>query len=231
MKGYKEMRITEEQQKAIANRLGITSPEQPNEVADYLTAWDAYKQAVNGYQQERISVWNNKPEEIQSNALAIEANKRALDEILALGVTLQGFSVTTQLATKAWNEARHEYERAIEKEHERPEREFRQAKDGFIASLEKEQRSLKTRITRAENKRWQLSNDDPEKMALSKLGAEMTERLEVVRYILEEAQFTYQSEEVPTFSEDAILLSVAQNGYKVERLVQLLTDKIANEGK
>ena len=203
------MRLTDEQQEAIANRLGITSPEQPQEVTDYLTAWDTYETAVSDYQAQRLSTWERTGERLEANAEAIRKMHRDLKNIYQLGEAVEAFSQTTKLASKAWSEAQREFDKAIEAEAERPKREFERAKYAFTQALEKEQRSLKYRMSRF--KGW----DTPARAEYDAWNA----RYELLTYLISEARYIDATPETPEFSEEAIFQRILENEYRVSNVL------------
>lgn len=215
------MRLNEQQQQTIADRLGITAPEQPQEVADYLTAWATYAEAVDNYQTQRLSTWEKKGENIKANAIAINKMKTDLEVIYQLGKAVEAFSETTKLATKAWSQAQHEYEKALETEHERPQREFERAKNNFVQALEKEARSLKYRMSRSKHN-WNAPADDPAVVAYN----EWNDRNNLISYLLQEARYMSATDEHPIFSEEAVLAQVLENTYRVDETLALLAKSV-----
>jgi hypothetical protein len=215
------MRLNEQQTKAIADRLGITSPEQPQEVADYLTAWETYAKAVEGYQTQRLSAWQKNSEQIKTNAVAIDKMRTDLKNIYQLGEAVEAFSETTKLATKAWSQAQHEYETAIESEALRPEREFERAKNNFVQALEKEARSLKYKMSRSKHN-WRTPDDDPAVIAYN----EWNDRSSLISYLVQEARYMSATDEHPIFSEEAVLAQVLENTYRVDETLALLAKAV-----
>lgn len=215
------MRLNEQQTKAIADRLGITEPKQPQEVADYLTAWETYAEAVDGYQTQRLSTWNRNGEQIKTNTQAIYKMRADLQNIYQLGEAVEAFSETTKLATKAWSQAQHEYEKAIETEALRPEREFEQAKRNFVEALEKEARSLKYRMSRSKHN-WGAPADDPAVIAYN----EWNDRSNLITYLLQEARYMSATDEHPIFTEEAVLAQVLENTYRVNETLALLAKAV-----
>lgn len=203
------MRMTTEQQQAIANRLGITAPEQPKEVTEYLTAWDTYEEAVSDFQAQRLSTWERTGERIKANAEAILKMRSDLKNIWQLGEAVEAFSQTTKLASKAWEQAQREYLTAIEAEAERPRREFDRAKREFTEALEKEQRSLKYRMSRFRG--W----DTPARAEYDAWSA----RYDLLSYLITEARYIDATPEAPIFTEEAILERVLENEYRVSNVL------------
>lgn len=203
------MRLTEEQQQVIADRLGITKPEQPQEVAEYLSAWDNYEEAISNYQTERLSTWDKTPERIRANAEAISKMRNDLKHIWQLGETIETFTQTTKLATKAWSDAQRSYIQAIETEAERPQREFERAKRTFIEALEKEQRSLKYRMSRFRG--WNTPAEEEYKA--------WSARYDLLSYLISEARYIDATPEAPIFTEEAILERVLENEYRVSNVL------------
>lgn len=206
------MRTTPEQELAIANRLGITRPEQPQEVADYLTAWDNYAEAVDNYKAQRLSTWSQTPEQIRANAEAILQMRNDLKHIWQLGEIIEAFSQTTKLATKAWQDTEQGYLQAVEAEIERPKREFEKAKYAFIQALEKEQRSLKYKTSRFRG--W----DTPAEYDYQA----WTARYELLGYLVNEARYIEATPEAPIFTEEAILAKVLENTYWADTVITKL---------
>jgi len=216
-----EMRLNEEQTQEIADRLGITEPQQPQEVADFLTAWDTYAQAVNNYQTQRLSTWQKNGEQIKANAIAIFKMREDLINIFALGEAVEAFSETTKLATKAWSQAQHEYEKALETEHERPQREFERAKNNFVQALEKEQRSLKYRMSRSKHN-WNAPADDPALVTYN----EWNDRSNLITYLLQEARYMSATDDQPIFSEASVMAKALENTYRVNDILDLLAKSV-----
>ncbi len=208
----------EAQEKEIADRLGITKPNKPKEVAEFLTRWEVYKQVVSEFRAERLDSWGGF-NILEQNAIAIKTTRRNLDVIEAQAQALETFGETIRLAVTAYEQSEREYYKAIEAEAERPRREFEKAKSNFIAVLEKEQRSLKHRITRADNKAWQLPRDTAERLNLETQSKEMATRLNLVGYLITEARYISQKDGVP-FSEEALLDHIKENSYQSEAILQ-----------
>lgn len=212
------MRMTTEQQQAIANRLGITAPEQPQEVTEYLTAWDTYEEAVSEYEAQRLSTWERTSERIKANAEAIFKMRSDLKNIWQLGEAVEAFSQTTKLASKAWQQAQREYLTAIEAEAERPQREFDRARREFTEALEKEQRSLKYKMSRSRDS-WNLPADSPEVIQRNEWSA----RYDLISYLVQEARYVEATPDTPIFSEEAIALRVLENQYRVSDVLAKLS--------
>jgi hypothetical protein len=216
--------LTEEQTKKIANRLGISEPTQPKEVADYLNLWERYEEAVNEYSQPRLNAWERKIENVIGTLASLETATEQNENITALGgelIELEGS--TASLASKAWRERYTNFARAIENEHERPQREFDEAKREFVASLEKETRSLKNRITRGQNKAWELEAGSAERAQLENEITEMSNRQTQAEYLAQEARYVYLTPETPIFTEEAVISEVLSNEYRVSAILDQLT--------
>ena len=219
--------LTEEQIKEIANRLGISEPIQPKEVADYLNLWERYEEAVNEYSQPRLNTWGRKVENVVGTLASLESATEQGQNITALGnelIRLEGS--TASLASKAWGEQYTTFTRAIENEHERPQREFDEAQREFVASLEKEIRSLKNRITRAQNKVWYSEAGSVEKAQLKSEIDEMSNRQTQAEYLAQEARYVYLTPETPIFTEEAVISEVLSNEYKVNAILEQLTARV-----
>lgn len=216
------MRTTPEQEQEIANRLGITEPKQPQEVADYLEAWDNYEEAISNFHAERLSTWSKTSEQIKANSEAIGKNISQLTNIHTLGEAIEAFSETTKLASKAWSQAQTEFEKAIQAEADRPEREFERARNSFIQSCEKEQRSLKYRMSRSKHS-WNV--ESPELTAYQENSA----RYDLLGYLISEARYISRTAEQQEFSEEAIFAKVLENQYRVDDVIAKLATIAENK--
>jgi len=203
----------EAQELEIANRLGITKPNKPKEVAEFLIRWNVYKEVVGEFRSERLDSWGGF-DIIAKNAIAVKTTRRNLDVIEAQEKALEAFGETVRLAVTAYEQAEHEYYKAIEAEAERPRREFEKAKNNFIAVLEKEQRSLKYRMSRSKHS-WNAPADSPETIQYN----EWDNRSTLISYILQEARYMSQKDGVE-FSEQAVLDYIKENSYQSEAILE-----------
>ena len=212
----------EAQEKEIANRLGITKPNKPKEVAEFLARWEVYKETVSEFRADRLNSWG-KFDLIETNAQAISKIRLSLDSIEAQAQTLGAMGETTRLAVTAYEQAQLDYERKIEAEADRPRREFESARAKFIEMLEKEERSLKYRKTRLENKAWAMPRDTAERLNLEEQARGAYDRLTVVQYLKQEARYMNEGE-ITQFTEEALIAHIDANSWQAKEIL----DKLAN---
>jgi len=212
----------EAQEKEIANRLGITKPNKPKEVAEFLARWEVYKETVSEFRADRLNSWG-KFDLIEANAQAISKIRLSLNSIEAQAQTLEAMGETTRLAVTAYEQAQLDYERKIEAEADRPRREFESARGKFIEMLEKEERSLKYRKTRLENKAWSMPRDTAERLNLEEQARGAYDRLTVVQYLKQEARYMNEGE-ITQFTEEALIAHIDANSWQAKEIL----GKLAN---
>lgn len=216
------MRITTEEQKQIADRLGITKPNKPKEVAEFLTRWETYKETVSEFRADRLSSWG-KFEIIEQNAEAIAKIRLSLNTIEAQAQALEALGETTRLAVVAYEQAQNEYERKIEAEADRPRREFEGARARFVEMLEKEERSLKYRKTRLDNKAWAMPRDTAERLNLEEQAKEAFDRLTTVQYLKQEARHMDMNKDAQ-FTEEALIAHIEANSWQAQEILSRLAN-------
>jgi len=212
--------ITETQEQEIATRLGITRPNCPKDVAEYMADSEAYTNAISDYTAPRFG-WRATTEETRAT---IEATRLSLTDLESVISRLEAQSETTALAFREWYRANGIYEQAIETERQRPRNEFESSKRVFVETLEKERRSLKRKISINSQKRWEAKAESEERKAIEHTIAEQTERQETINYLIQEANYVFYNEEQPTtFTEQAVWDSLRDNEDKMEQILNTLT--------
>jgi glutathionylspermidine synthase len=191
------MKIDEQLEKEIATRLNLTKPVCPPDVAEYQTDGEIFRDAVSDYKRPEFS-WRATTQEAKAT---IAQARKNLDTLEQIADKAESHSETVALAYVAYSQAIRDYWAKIEREESKPRDAFKQARDEFVLSMEKEIRSLK----RKENKE---SWDTPERQAIS-------DRLRLVQYMREEARFMeYNAETAPAFTELVLWEQIEQATYK-----------------
>lgn len=221
------MNITPEQEQEIANRLGITKPSKPKEVAEFLDRWNVYKQSVSEFRADRLDSWGNF-EIIEQNAKAIESIRTNLKSIEAQGEYITNLGELTRLAVVAYEKSARDYKQAITDELERPRRVFEKAKSDFKAKLDKEARSLKYKATRTRNKSYDYPHESNERNDLLAQANEADKRLAIVEYLSAEVGYmSYSDGQV--FTEEAVWQEVQRNEYSVNRFISNLAQIVTEQ--
>lgn len=205
------MKINEQLEKEIATRLNLTKPICPTDVAEFIADGEQLADALDGYHPERPSHWRAKPAEVMATVLE---TRRQLDILETLALKVENTSETVKLATIAYQQSVRDYWDKIEREESKPRNAFKVARDEFVSAMEKEIRSLK----RKENKE---SWGTPERQAIS-------DRLELVQYLREEAKYLEYNPETPEFSEQVLWLKVAQAQYKADKFLEFVKTQTTN---
>jgi predicted RNase H-like nuclease (RuvC/YqgF family) len=181
------MKITEQLENEIATRLNLTKPIAPQEVKQYIADGEALAQAVSNYNAPQIS-WRADTAEVKA---VILKTRHLLTDLEELAEKVDSHSDTIRLATTAHQEANRKYWHKIETEENKPRNDFKNARDEFINTMEKEIRSLKRKQNKAE---W-----------ASKEREEITTRLELVGYMIDQARYCdYNPETAPEFTEQVL---------------------------
>jgi hypothetical protein len=212
--------LTETKKQEIADRLGLTKPNKPKEVAEFQQRFEIYKDLVTEFRADRLTSWGNW-DIVAKNTEAIDSIKRNLNVIEENAKILNNFGETIRLAVVAYEQAELKYERAIQTEAERPRQEFETARANFIEILEKEERSLKVRSTRANNKAWALPRESAERLNLEEQAKEMFDRLALVQWLVSEARYI-KHEDGLIFTEQALLDHITANSYRADEILKAL---------
>jgi hypothetical protein len=213
------MKINETLEQEIATRLGITRPNCPKDVAEYMADTEAYTSALSDYTAPRMG-WRMTTDQAKAQ---IEETRLSLTNLESIISKLESHSETTALAFQAYYRALGIYEQAIETERSRPRNEFEIAKRLFVETLEKERRSLKRKTTVNQNKRWETKADSEERKAIEQTIAEQSERLETIGYLIQETNYISYNEEEPTvFTEQTLWDNLGANEYKMEQILNTL---------
>ena len=211
------MEITQEQEIALAASLGITRPACPSEVAEHLKARETYRTALSKFRINTPSSWDT----LEKNQADLDEIHRELTKLEKALEAVTEASETVKLATAAYETGLSDYWQAIRDEAQRPRQAFEKDKDEFKATLDKEARSLKRRISLNNSKRWDLKQDSPERLALEGLIAEQQTRLELVEYLSNEIRYiTFTVGAV--FTEQTILDQVTENSWNTEAILTKL---------
>lgn len=227
------MNITPEQTKEIADRLGLTEPVAPKMVAEYLEYWEAHDKAVRDYERVHLHgyYYKDKLPQLDSNLAEVTKGIEVLETLKAQMEFLnrqRGEMVA--LATVTYENQVEAFWKAIRDEEERPRRQFDNAKFTFTNNLDKEIRSLKSRITRTNNKFYSDTTED--KTGLEMELAKMRDRLEVASWLSTEASnLRYDIDEVPEFTEDAIFARAEANAEYYESVFTRFQDRLAEARK
>lgn len=200
------MKINETQEKEIAQRLGITKPICPPDVAAFLADTENFRNGLDNYQRPNFS-WRATTQEARATIAEARASLTALEE---LADKADNHSDTVALATTAYQEQLRNYWNAIETEENRPRRAFDKAKDEFVALISKEKRSLTRKINKAD---WQ-SEELPQ----------LRERLWLVETMLDEATYmNYNAETAPAFTELVLWEEIARSESKADQFFQFVS--------
>ena len=228
------MNTTPEQTKEIATRLGLTEPVAPKMVAEYLDYWEAHNKAVSDYERPRLNgyYYKDKFSQLDGNLAEVTKGIEVLEKLKAQMEYLNRHrGEMVALATVTYENQVEEFWKAIRAEAERPRREFETAKATFIGNLEKEIRSLKSRITRANKRRFE--NPTGATGAATQLDiAQMCDRQSVAEWLLDEAsRMHYDINEMPDFTEEAIFALAVENAQYYGKVFTRFQDRLAEASK
>lgn len=204
------MKINETQEKEIATRLGLTKPICPKDVADYVADQEAFREAVSNYERPNFS-WRATTQEARATIEQARTNLTKLEE---LADKADNHSDTVALATTAFQDQTRKYWNAIETEANRPRLAFDKERDEFVASMDKEKRSLKRKQSKVESTiGWQTEE-----------YKEITERLSLVGYMAEQARYlNYDPDTCPAFTELVLWEQIAKSEDRANRFLEFVS--------
>jgi len=207
------MKINETLEQEIATRLGITRPNCPKDVAEYIADLEAFSEAVSRYERPNFS-WRATTEE--ARATIAEARK-SLTTLEQYADKVDSHSDTIALATTAYYDLNRKYWDTIENEAQKPKNAFDKARSEFITEMDREARSLK----RKENKlEWGTDERN-----------QVSERLELVRYMAEQARYLdYNAETSPVFTEQVLWEQISKAEYRANSFLRWIakSQELAN---
>jgi hypothetical protein len=200
------MKISEETEKAIATRLGISKPAIPAEILKHREQTATFIKACDDYNAPRLNEWRATPAENYGRILTAI---KTLEDLAGLYVPTDEIIA---LASQALWKSEQEYARQIEAEADRPRREFETAKNEFKAAIEKELRSIKYRTTRLQNtEKWWIENYKG-KTAQAEV---LTARKDLLEFLLDTVRYvSFDPNTCTVFTEEVILAeALADNTY------------------
>lgn len=215
-----------ETREQIANRLGLVAPVAPQEVTDYLKACEEYIKTARAFEHPRIEYWGSASEElISTNAERIATAIRRLEALKEAGEAITARGETIRLASIAYEQAKHKFEKAITDEEERPRKEFQAKVSEMSATLKKEARSLKYRMTKLSN--HSHAYDSPEAQEAREQIKELRDRLSLVEYLAEELQAygqEYRMKRLTELTEEAILADIQESAWNSKAMLKRLAE-------
>jgi DNA polymerase III delta prime subunit len=219
----KKMRygITEQQEQQARERLGITRPNKPKEVAEYLADYEAYNAQVNNNPQIALRHYCT----ITQNRQHAQTLTDWLEKVEALACKVESYGETIALAVEAYTRAEKTYWDAIQAEVQRPRNEFLEAQRQYRDALEKETRSLKYKITRRRKEAFKLPQDSAERLRLLTEVEEFDNRITQIDFLFWVAGAVDFSEH-PTFNDEAMMKTVKENEYRVNRFLTAFKEQM-----
>lgn len=215
------MQINETQEKEISQRLGITKPICPPDVAAFLADTENLRNGIDAYVRPSFSSWRTTTEETLASIAQAKANLTALEE---LADKVESHSDTVKLATTAYQEQLRTYWNAVETEENRPRRAFQKARDEFVVEMGREKRSLKRKQSKAYNEIYEHNNGTPERTEAQTRYNEITERLSLVEFMEDEARYLdYDAETAPAFTELVLWEKVARSESRADQFFQFVS--------
>jgi len=208
------MKINETQEQEIAQRLGITKPICPPDVAAFFADREEFQNGLDRYERPSFSSWRATTEEVRAT---IDNARKNLNNLEALANKLESHSDTVALAGIAYQEQLRNYWTAIETEESKPRRAFDKAREEFVAEMNREKRSLNRKINKAH---W-----DSEELL------QLRERLWLVSTMLDEAMYLdYDATTRPAFTELVLWEAIAESESRANLFLEFVseTKTIAN---
>ncbi len=210
--------ITPEQETDIANRLGLTEPKCPKEVAEYMADLEKFESVKQQVRTDQLSSWDN----AEKALIHLNETRAELDRVEQAIEKLNSHSELVKLAYTTYGEQVSAYNQAIRAEAEKPRKAFQDQQSALVASLAKESRSLNYRISRLDTKRWN-SEDTQEKEAIVLEQDSLKARLSVVDYLKDQITYLSYSPELPELTEQLIWEHLEQNTWLVSGFIENLS--------
>ena len=207
---------------AAAKRLGITKPKCPAEVENYLALVADYYDAANEIRNlslpSRYRYHRDQATALTANDEAITDYIAQLEAIRAKSANIAGLGQMVALAAQQWSEQDTNYRNAIEKELERPEREWRNAKNELETALAKEKRSIAIKLGRLNSKRWKVA--ESERAEIVALIDQLEARDSVIAITRHDISgMEYRDHIGTTFTADLVAQTATRNRERVDELL------------
>lgn len=211
--------LTSEQELEIANRLGITKPEAPQEVADYYQLLKQYETMKDDLRLDGIG-WRATP----SEALEIlDGNHRQITALTAVIGKILDTPETIKLAFTAYQDKLNKYEIAIRTEQERPEKEFLNARDNYRETLNKEIHATKNKLTRLTKDRDKQEYQSETWKALNGTIATLSARLDLISLLEMEAAYLGYKDGLE-FSPELVASKLDKTRENIKRALEALNN-------
>jgi len=197
----------------------ITQPVATPEVEKFLGFWEQYNELV---QKHR---WSSLERYGRDYMALIEMNEQVandtmgeLNPILELGEAMKLLGEDVAKAAAQYHADMYHYNQAVQDEANKPRREWEQAKDAIMKTLEKEKRSLAIKLGKISGKRW--SGTDAEKAYHEEQWQLLYARQSIVECTLSDMYYMSYSEHQGTeFSMDLVVQSVDNRRERINELI------------
>lgn len=186
----------------------MNKPELTNEVAEFLTTWNEYAEAVKAHRHSDFTYYGRDYLAIiAENADAQSNNIEKMEAIARIGARIHDMGASVAEAATEYQRNLRAWERNEEEERERPRKTWEAARDEYARELTATVKSLAIKIGRAESKAWSLTGDEREE-AQARL-----DRLRAEKHLAEEMQngvsfMRYRDHEGEEFTQQAVLDSI-----------------------
>ena len=209
--------LTEEQTKEIETRLGISKPIAPEDVKTYFDLLENIDTKKNEEKYQMIS-WRATDEEAING---LRHNIKIARELMELYEQKQNTPETIKLAFQQFYRDLNEYESEIEKEANRPENEFIEARDNYRQDLLKELTTLNRKQTKLTKERQKTTWQSEEWKALSKPIEELSARIDLLNGLESEASRT-RYEQGLIFTPELVAKNLDKTRANIERVFAIL---------